>query len=94
MWNGVTVEDVDGAVRQDGSEKSADDSLGLVGPPDEAVADVEDHERMDLRRHARRRRRELQHRWIARRHYLRVWSLRENGEIGDQTASGHKTVRF
>ncbi|THG11948.1 hypothetical protein TEA_007314 [Camellia sinensis var. sinensis] len=40
--NGVRVANINGAIRQDGAEKSADDSLGLVGSPDVAVTAVED----------------------------------------------------
>jgi hypothetical protein len=50
MRNGVGVTDVNGTVRQDGAEESTDDSLGLVGAPDEAITDVEYNERMNFRR--------------------------------------------
>ena len=42
MGNGIRVANIDSAVRQDGAEKSTNDSLGLVGSPDKAVADVKD----------------------------------------------------
>lgn len=68
MRDGVGVADIDGPVWQDRAEESADDPHGLVRPSDVAIADVEYHQGMDLRRQARRRGRELQHRVLARRH--------------------------
>lgn len=61
MGDGVGVVDVDGAVGGDGSEEGSDDPVGLVGPPDVAVADVEEDERVDLGGQARRRWLELEH---------------------------------
>lgn len=68
VGDGVGVADVDGAVGEDGAEEGADDPDGLVGAPDVAVADVEDHQRVDPRGQARRRGREVQRRGLARRH--------------------------
>jgi len=52
MRHGIRVPNLDGAVRGDGSEQSADDALLLVVPADEGVADIEQHRRVELGNHA------------------------------------------
>lgn len=79
MGDGVGVADVDGAVGQDGAEEGADDPDGLVRPPDVAIADVEDHQRVYPRGEASRRGREVQRRGLARRHRRESSSLLRSG---------------
>lgn len=62
MGDGIGVLDLDDAIG-DGAEEGSDDTVRLVGAPDVAVADVEEDDRVQPRRHDRRRRwEELQHR--------------------------------
>ena len=56
MRNDVGVANIHGAVRQDRAEERAYDALCLVRTPHEAIADVEDHQRVHLRRQRSRRR--------------------------------------
>lgn len=46
----VGVADMDGAIGEEGSEEGADDAIRLVGAAHVAVADVEEHHRLDPRR--------------------------------------------
>lgn len=90
MRNSIRVADIDGAVGQDGAEEGADDALSLVGASDIAIADVEDDQRMYLRRQAsggRRRRRKLQHCVLARH------SLSLSLFSSDRSDSLHATAR-
>lgn len=56
MRNDVGVTDIDGAIRQNGAKKRADDAFRLVGASDVTVADVENNQRVNFRRYIRRRR--------------------------------------
>lgn len=69
MRNGVGIANVDGAVRQDGSEERADNAVGLVGPPDVTIADIEYDKGVNPSRHTCRRWYKLQHCLTARPHY-------------------------
>lgn len=69
MRNGIGITDIDGSVGEDGAEERSDDALGLVRASNVAVTDVENNQRVNLRRQGRRRRRrELQNCAIANRH--------------------------
>lgn len=68
MGHGIGVPDFHGAIRRDGAEESADDSLSLVRPPDIAITDVEEDDGVDPSGESRRRGQERQHCLLARRH--------------------------
>lgn len=59
--NRIRVAYIDGAVRQDRSEKRSNDALCLVRPPHIAVADVKYNQRVNSRQKVHRGRREMQH---------------------------------
>lgn len=64
----IWVTDLNGAVGRDGAKESANNSLGLVRASYVAITDVEDDQRVNPRRQARRGRCKLQHSVLVRRH--------------------------
>lgn len=54
MRNGIGVTDINGAVRENGTEERANDALGLIGTSDVTIADVKYDKWVNLRRKTRR----------------------------------------
>lgn len=79
VWNGIGVADFNRAVGRDRAKEGTDYTLGLVRTPHVAIADVEDNQRVNPRGKTRRRRCELQHCVLARRHSQRSDCL---GSVG------------
>lgn len=49
MRNSVRIANIYGAIGRDRTEEGSDDSLGLVRASNIAIADIEDHQRVNLR---------------------------------------------